>query len=389
MPARMKKLFSILAISAMSVMALAQGGNTGTGGSDGNYESLAARVLNLEKKTEGFNLFLNYAASYQMSESDGDWTSAFRAKQLRLEIKGQFGEHLSYRLRHRLNRSNVAMSEENFAKATDIMMLGWKFNDKFTLMAGKMCQFWGGFEFDENPMYIYQYSDMLDCLDNFLPGVALSVTPVPNQEFVLNVTNSYSGKFASEYGEGAVTAAGNLLQASDHPLSYIFNWNGNFADGMFATRWAVGTYTQAKNYRANMVYLGQCLTLPKFQWYFDYMGSFEGLDRLRIATGELGGVGYQTHVRYNSFVTKMRFDLGDGFQLMLKGMYETTGTKDLGKFRTALGYVGSLEYYPLKDQDLRFFAAYIGRHFGYDKVNLPDYSTNRIEIGFMYRIKAY
>ena len=81
--------------------AFAQGHNTGAGGCDGNYESLAARVLNLEKKTEGFNMYLNYAASYQMSEADGDWASAFRAKQLRLEFKGQFGEHLTYRLRHR------------------------------------------------------------------------------------------------------------------------------------------------------------------------------------------------------------------------------------------------------------------------------------------------
>lgn len=369
--------------------ASAQGNNTRMGGEDGDYQSIAERVAKLEKKNDMFNVYFNFAASAQAKENDGEWTSRIANKQLRLEIKGNLTDKLFYRLRHRLNKSNAAKGEDNFAKATDIMMVGYNFSDKVSLMGGKMCQIWGGFEFDENPMYIYQYSDMLDCLDNFLPGVALSVTPVPNQEFVLNVTNSYSGKFASEYGEGAVTAAGNLLQASDHPLSYIFNWNGNFADGMFATRWAVGTYTQAKNYRANMVYLGQCLTLPKFQWYFDYMGSFEGLDRLRIATGELGGVGYQTHVRYNSFVTKMRFDLGDGFQLMLKGMYETTGTKDLGKFRTALGYVGSLEYYPLKDQDLRFFAAYIGRHFGYDKVNLPDYSTNRIEIGFMYRIKAY
>lgn len=386
----MKRFLSIFALAALSVAAFAQGHNTGAGGYDGNYESLAARVLNLEKKTEGFNMYLNYAASYQMSEADGDWASAFRAKQLRLEIKGQFGDHLTYRLRHRLNRAQDGKSEENFAKATDIMMLGWKFNDKFTLMAGKLCQFWGGYEFDENPMYIYQYSDMIDNLDNFLAGVALSYTPVPGQEFVVNVSNSYSGKFADEYGVGAVTADGKLLQAANHPLAYIFNWNGNIANGLITTRWGIGSYTQAKHYHDNMIFLGQQLNLPKFQWYFDYMGAFEQLDRLRIATGELGGNGYQTHVRYNSFVTKMNWQFADGWNLMLKGMYETAGTKELGKFRTSLGYIGSLEYYPLKDQDLRFFLAYIGRHYSYkDAMNIPGYSTNRIELGFMFRIKAY
>lgn len=385
----MKKLLSILAIAAMSAVAFAQGGNVGDGGGDGNYKSLSERLLNLEKKTESFNMFLNYAASYQMSEADDEWTSAFRAKQLRLEIKGQFGDHLTYRIRHRLNRAQDGKSEENFAKATDIMMFGWKFNDKFTLMGGKLCQFWGGYEFDENPMYIYQYSDMVDNMDNFLAGAALAISPIPSQEFVFNISNSYSGKFADEYGAGAMTADGKVLQAANHPLAYIFNWNGSFGGGLVTTRWAAGSYTQAKHYHDNMVFLGQSLNLPKFQWYFDYMGAFEGLDRLRIATGELGGNGYQTHVRYNSFVTKMNWQFSEGWNLMLKGMYETAGTKDVGKFRTSLGYIGALEYYPLKDQDLRFFVAYVGRHFSYDKINTPDYSTNRIELGFMFRIKAY
>ena len=52
--------------------------------------------------------------------------------------------------------------------------------------------------------------------------------------------------------------------------------------------------------------------------------------------------------------------------------------------------MGSVEYYPMKDQDFRVFLAYTGRRFDYsDKCGLKDYNTNRIELGFMYRIKAY
>ncbi len=385
----MKRFLSIFALAALSVAAFAQGGNTGTGGCDGNYKSLSERLLNLEKKTDNFNFYLNYASSFQMVDENSDWSSAFRAKQLRLEIKGQFGEHLTYRIRHRMNRAQDGKSEDNFAKATDIMMLGWKFNDKFTFMGGKLCQFWGGYEFDENPMYIYEYSDMVNNMDNFLAGVALAYTPIPSQEFVINISNSYSGKLADEYDLSRHTVEGKLLTPAKHPLAYIFNWNGSFGNGLITTRWSVGTYTQAENYRANLVFLGQSLNLPKLQWYFDYMGSFEGLDRLGIATGELL-TGYQTHVRYNSFVTKLRCDLGGDFKLMLKGMYETAGTKELGKFRTSLGYIGSLEYYPLKDQDLRFFIAYVGRNYRYENfIGIGNYSTNRIELGFMFRIKAY
>ena len=413
----MRKLLLTASALVISAVAFAQGGNHGQGGCDGNYSSLAERVLKLEKKTDNFNLFLNYSTSFQMSEADGEWSSAFRAKQLRLEIKGSFGDHLTYRLRHRLNRSNAAMSAENFAKATDIMMVGWKFNDKWEIQGGKLCQYWGGFEFDENPMYIYQYSDMVDYMDNFLGGAALLWRPIPSQEFVLNVSNAYSGKFFDEYEEGGLGADWKKLQPANHPLSAVFNWNGSFAGGLIETRWGVGMYNQAKDYTAKMVFLGQKLNLPKFQVYFDYMGSWEGLDRLKIASGDLQRIFattslsgytvvpvYETNVSYQSFVVKANWQFAPKWNLMLKGMYETAAlpkTKDwgyndyhfdepVGIYRTSLGYIGSLEYYPEPDQDFRVFLAYIGRgyqfeeHFGFE-----NYNTNRIELGLMYRIKAY
>ena len=142
--------------------AAAQGGNVGMGGKEGDFESLAQRVANLEKKNDAFNVYLNYAASAQALYDGNEWSSKIANKQLRLEIKGNITPKLFYRLRHRMNKGNSAQTEDNFAKATDIMMVGYHFNDKFTVMAGKMCQIWGGHEFDENPMYIYQYSDMVD-----------------------------------------------------------------------------------------------------------------------------------------------------------------------------------------------------------------------------------
>ena len=52
--------------------------------------------------------------------------------------------------------------------------------------------------------------------------------------------------------------------------------------------------------------------------------------------------------------------------------------------------MGSVEYYPVKSQDFRVFLAYVGRKYDYsDKCKLADYNTNRIELGFMYRIKAF
>lgn len=403
----MKKIIMMFAALAMTMGANAQGNNIGMGGGDGDIQSIHERITKLEKKNDMFNLYFNYAASFQAEHNSlsDEWGTKFANKQLRIEIKGNLTDKLYYRLRHRLNKATDAKGEDNFAKATDIMMVGYNFNDKLSISGGKMCQIWGGFEFDENPMYIYQYSDMVDYMDNFMAGVTVSYKPIPTQEIAVEISNSYNGKFADEYGDEAVVVNNDEAQAllkSKNPLTYIINWNGSFFDGKLNTRWAWGLQTQAKGKYSRMLTLGQQLNLPKFQWYFDYMGAFDDLDRLKIATNELrdafdggdapGNV-YLGKVHYNSFITKANWQFAPSWNLMLKGMYETASVTKMEQFknyRKSFGYMGSIEYYPAKQQDFRLFLAYVGRKYDYStKCGLKDYNTDRIELGFMYRIKAY
>lgn len=403
----MKKIIMMFAALAMTMGANAQGNNIGMGGGDGDIQSIHERITKLEKKNDMFNLYFNYAASFQAEHNSlsDEWGTKFANKQLRIEIKGNLTDKLYYRLRHRLNKATDAKGEDNFAKATDIMMVGYNFNDKLSISGGKMCQIWGGFEFDENPMYIYQYSDMVDYMDNFMAGVTVSYKPIPTQEIAVEISNSYNGKFADEYGDEAVVVnndEAHALQKSKNPLTYIINWNGSFFDGKLNTRWAWGLQTQAKGKYSRMLTLGQQLNLPKFQWYFDYMGAFDDLDRLKIVTNELrdafvggdapGNV-YLGKVHYNSFITKANWQFAPSWNLMLKGMYETASVTKMERFknyRKSFGYMGSIEYYPAKQQDFRLFLAYVGRKYDYStKCGLKDYNTDRIELGFMYRIKAY
>ena len=374
----MKKNIILAMALSLPLAGFAQGNNTGMGGNDGDYESLAHRVFNLEKKTDAFNVYFNYASSFQEYDDGNAWTSSFKNKQARIEIKGNITDKLSYRFRHRLNKNNTAQSEDNFAKATDILMV-------------------------ENPMYIYQYSDMVDYMDNFMAGVNVSYKPVPTQEIAVNITDAYNNKFADEYGAGATSLETNSvrhLESSNHPLTYIGLWAGSFLDGKLQTRWSYGIQTQAKHKYSRMIVLGQKLNLPKVQWYFDYMGAFDGLDRLRIASSEgsafLGAGNYFSDVHYNSFITKLNWQFAPQWNLMLKGTYETASVTKVAEwknYRKSMMYLASVEYYPVKSQDFRVFLAYLGRHYNYsDKVasyGLSDHSTNRIELGFMYRIKAF
>lgn len=412
----------------LPVNALAQGTNDGLGGDDGNIESLYTKVTNIEKKQKALNFYVNFAESFQAEHSSktDEWTTRFYNKNLRIEMTGWLTNNLYYRFRHRLNKTDAPMSEDNFAKATDYMMVGWKFNDTWSIQGGKKCQALGSFEFDENPMFIYQYSDMEDNVDSSKGALNLLYNPSKTQQFSVEVSNTYNGKLADEFGANAQVTTGKVvndgaaggkkleveaLEKSNSPLTYSVGWNGKFFDNKLQTRWSYSHRTQAKGKYSRFFRFGQKLNLSKLQWYVDYNHTYDDLDRMKIASKEIvnemvNSISpdpeendytnlYLSKVRYQGIVTKMNWQFAKDWNLMLKGMWETaSATKDekFKNYRTAYGYIGSLEYYPARKQkqDLRFFLAYVGRKYDYSKkCGLKDYNTDRIELGMMYRLKAY
>jgi hypothetical protein len=405
----MRRFITTTLAIAIALCAHAQGNNTGLGGEDGDYQSLAERVFKLEKKTKAINFYFNYSTSFQINYDGKDWGTSFKNKQARVEIKGDLTKKLSYRFRHRLNRTNVAQDEDNFAKATDILMVGYQFTEKFGIQGGKFCKNWGGFEFDENPIYIYQHSDYVSNMNNFVGGINISYKPIPTQEFAINVANTYNNKFNTVYGDdpiglaysktnGTTTEKGlRKLEKSNNPLTYILFWKGSFFGDRLQTRYGFGIETFAKHEYGRTMLIGQKLNLPNFQIYLDYMGTSEGLDRMMIASNDAAqiledaGAGYAMDVRYNSFVSKANWQFAPQWNLMLKGMYETVSVPKvdvLKDYRKSYAYMASVEYYPEKTQDFRVFLAYVGRKYDFKKAcGLSDYNTNRIELGFIYRIK--
>ena len=318
----------------------------------------------------------------------------FRARQLRLEIKGNLTERIFYRFRHRLNRPTSAAGLDNLARATDMLYAGFHLNDKFSLIAGKMCQAWGGFEFDINPMNIYEYLDFIDNMDNFMLGGMLTYHPNENHEFNIQITDVRNNTFQELYGDNTLG-----IKESKSPLAYIFNWNGSFFDNVLQTRWAWGMQQEADNKLNTMLTLGTRLNLPKFQAFFDYMRADESLDRLRYTSVYTLGTTpkYLEDTSYNTFVLKGEYQPAEQINLFVQGMYETANAKETklptatyDNERKSFGYYAGVEYLPFKDQDLRFFLAYIGRKYDY-KYNIDSNITvtNRISIGMMYRIKAF
>lgn len=390
---------------ALSVSMNAQD-NHGYGGDDGHFKSLAEEVTKLKKSNDMFNVYLNTAASAQVeTDNEHEWSTGFKNKHLRLEIKGNLTDKLYYRFCYRMTNSNVARSEDNFARSTDVVMIGYRFSDKLSVEAGKIFQPLGGYEVDENPIYIYEYSDLTGGLECYLGGVVVNYKPIPTQEIVVGVTNAHNDKFADVYGDNSLAIEGDgtqnrILEKTRIPLGYSLGWNGSFLNNRLLTRWSWGIEGEARHKYSRMLILGQKLNLDRLQWYFDYMYQNDGLDRFGLASREVrdffpavGGEVWMSDVHYTSFITKLNWQFAPQWNLMLKGMYETASVTKVDRFkdfRKSYGYVGSVEYYPVKSQDFRVFMAYVGRKVTYkDGVGLDKYNTNRIELGFKYRIKAY
>ena len=135
-------------------------------------KSLYEELTNVQKKTDKFNLYLNMQGSFDANFRNGFDEGVFKMRQLRIEAKGNLNSWLSYRYRQRLNRSNEGGGMiDNIPTSIDYAGIGVKLNDQFSFFAGKQCTAYGGFEFDLNPIDIYQYSDMIENMSNFMTGL--------------------------------------------------------------------------------------------------------------------------------------------------------------------------------------------------------------------------
>ncbi len=384
----MKKLLAILllAIGAQGVSAQNNGGE----------KTLFEEITGIKKKTDKFNFYLNMNTSFDAMDGYSDPVkNKFNVRQLRIEAKGNVNDWLSYRWRQRLNRSNAqGKNIDNAPTSIDIAGIGVKLSDKWSIFAGKQCAAYGGIEFDLNPIEIYEYSDMIEYMSNFLTGLNIGYDFAAGQQLNFQVLNSLNDNFANTYSNV------EYAEASKTPLVYTLNWNGNF-NNVFKTRWSASIMNQAKGEKMTYIALGNELSLGKFGMFLDFMYSKEDIDRKRIMTDMLGGGASLPGAEYLSIVTKLNYRFTKNWNVFVKGMYETAsldkkvGELADGKYRTSLGYLAGLEYYPMENSNLHFFLTYVGRKYNYTdtaiKMNkdLKDYDTNRLSVGFIYQLQMF
>ena len=387
----MKKIFSLILISCVASVAFAQEGE----------KSLFERVSKIEKKQEWFNFYLNMHGSFDTKFNYGGEKGfnqgAFNMRQFRIEATGKVNDWLWYRWRQRLNRGNDGSDMiDNLPTSIDYAAIGVRFNKHWSLFAGKQGVAYGGFEYDANPIEIYQYSEMIENMSNFMTGVTLTYDFNPDQQLAFQILDSRNGSQESTYGVN--------LEKSRLPLIYTLNWNANMCNNKWQTRYSASVMEEVHGKYMYYLALGNQFNFSgKCNMYIDVMSSFEQVDRKSVITNITGKRdAYNGHnafnTMYNSVVAKVNYRFLPKWNIFIKGMYDmasvvkTKGELTAGNYRTTVSYIGGVEYYPM-ESNLHFFLAFVGQsHLFTDRAKAygnSNYNTQRASIGMIYKLPMF
>ncbi len=320
--------------------------------------------------------------------------SKFRFEQFRLEIKGYVSKKVFFRFRHRYTSDFEPQSVDKIVKGVDFAYIRIDLSEKVQLTVGKTYADWGGWEFDINPVEIYEYSDIIEFADNFLSGVGVYWQATDNHGLSFQILNSRTTTFEALYDTVPD------VEESKVPLMGVANWRGSLFDGQVTTLWSYSLFPEAKGVYTNYLALGTQYDSKNGKWHlaYDYKLSSEDLDRTGIISDEIPddlynysvrNTQYQSHwIHLQWFMTKKWSLAFYGFVDFAKWKDDLDPLKTTDDIRKVWTYIPTLEFYPFEDVNLKFFVNYVGRHYNYsqyftDRVGAVDYSTGRITVGFI------
>ena len=319
--------------------------------------------------------------------------SKFQFEEFRLEIKGYVHEKIYFRFRHRYTSEFQPQSVDKIIKGVDIASLRFEISKNWMFTIGKTYSEWGGIEYDLNPIEIYQYSDIMEYADVFLSGVGLSYQATKRQGFGFQILNSRTGSFEELYDSVP------NIEPSKVQLATVLSWRGNFWGGKLTTLWSYSLFSEAEGIFKNYLAFGNQLKLNKLTLAYDFKWSKEDLDRTGIISMEVPDDIYNyalENTLYTSHWLKVDYRFVQKWQLSFVGFIdnakwlddELDPIKDTDDWRTAYGFIPTIEYFPFDDFNLKFYLGFIGRVYKYSdyaksRVGVQDYTTGRFMIGMI------
>lgn len=369
----------------------------------GDVDTTARGILPIEKQKllKNVNIIANMrAAANVYSNQDGFSNAKVTMEQFRLELKGQLSERLSFRFRDRYTRTGTAESVDNLNRSLDFAMLEYQLSKNkknWFVSVGKMGAGWGGYEFKYNPIEIFQYGELISNSENFLTGIASRVVLNKNHTLTMQVLNSRTRSFKELYPNDTL-----FIKSSKMPLGYVLNWQGSFLDGKIQTLCAQALYTEAQEHRVSYTTLGLDLyPCSKLNIKFDYKLSNEQIDREGVVTRFIGsGSAFDKRVakstRYTNLWTHVIYHATPKLDVFVYGFIDRgdwrkatdyyANAASVQNLYSAYCYIPGVEYSPLSDIKLKFFASYIGHQYRFSEfakntLHAKNYEANRFSFG--------
>lgn len=357
-------------------------------------------LLNEPARANSFQLDVLLRAGLQTDNGDGSSQAKANLDDARILMSGDYNDRLSYKVRFRLNRSFAPTSQDNGSRALDMALIKYKFGKdlKWSVTAGKQSAMVGSYEFENNPIYEYKFTDYVDRILNlFVVGGMISCEVNPNHSFHAQVYNTTNDSFMELHAKNGF-AVGDL-ERSNVPMGAYFTWVGAFMNKQINTKWSYNISQFAKGHTNHSVSLANKFKTSRQMVYLDLQYSYLGVDHAMIASSAInefyGRTGDQRvlakDVNYGSAILRYDQFLTRKWEIALKGAYEIAGARNddqLGKnFHQNWTYFAALQHKPFDNQDLRFYVGYVGNTVNYkDAMSMPKSQYNRLAFGAYFTI---
>ena len=311
---------------------------TGTLSANAQDNNGKHNIIQEEAYTGPLNIELSTRVDYQREYLEKDAVKdncGFKGKYLMLSINGNINDKFSYTYRQRLNELH---QKNSFFDGIDKMFITYQFAPKWEITAGKMGMFFGSWEYDRNPQYMYHYSEWTNHLACYKFGAYLTYNPTQNDHIFAQFTESPF----------------NNMNNNNDMYAYHLAWYGNH--GWFNTIYSANVLEYNPGKFIYYLCFGHRLEFGKVAMEIDYMNRATGKDTYFFKDCSLIG--------------ELQVMPNEHWNIFAKGSYSVNKTNNAADLCMLPGteitqVSGGVEFFPLKNgnKDIRLHAMY-GYNFG-------------------------
>ncbi len=334
---------------------------------------------------------MRMASRHHFENGRDDDYSEFRMEALRLGIYGKIHPKVSINFRQRFNRTSDVQTLDKLSGSIEVAYLDINLSPKLNLQLGKMFAYFGGYEYEYNPIEVLEYNDIQGGLTNYVTGVGATYQVNQHHKFGMQVLNSRTQRFDDLY-EGHVSED---IKEPEWPVAVVGMWRGSFFDGKLQTIYSYSYFKMVKNRGTNYITLGHKYENKNFKLMYDFSYSHEQIDTKGYVTNILGGDLIAENVTYINNWIRAEYKFTPKVTGLITLMSSSASAKNVtgpqsgyNHLVTNYGVVPTVYYRLFDDIDIRLYVAYIGKYYDFSgyahrDLGITNYNTGEFRIGFI------